>query len=123
MAGDDAGDALILHHRYGRCPYIRIPKRRHRMATPFGCIPLREDLNEPGSQARPANSPVRVFTHTFSSLVMYSGTWISMPVLSLAGLVRLVALAPFSSGAVSTTVSNTLVGTCRPTGASSITCT
>src|SRR5690606_5603120 len=32
--------------------------------------------------ARPPNSPVVVFTQTFSPLVMYSGTWISMPVLS-----------------------------------------
>jgi hypothetical protein len=35
----------------------------------------------------------------------------------------LVALDPFISGAVSTTVNTTLEGTCSPTGASSITCT
>src|SRR5579885_1861397 len=74
-------------------------------------------------QARPENSPVDVLTQTLSPAPMYSGTWISMPVWSLAGLVRLVALAPFSSGTVSTTVSATLAGTCRATGASLINCT
>src|SRR6185437_6570392 len=73
--------------------------------------------------ARPENSPVPVFTQTFSPVRMYSGTWISIPVSSFAGLVRLVALAPFSSGAVSTTVSDTLDGISSATGASSISCT
>jgi hypothetical protein len=56
----------------------------------------------PGSptnqSARPANSPVVVFTSTFSPVPMYSGTMISIPVESLAGLGRLVAVPPLSSG-------------------------
>jgi hypothetical protein len=55
------------------------------------------------AQARPANSPVVVLTRIFSPLTTYSGTMISMPVLSFAGFGRLVAVAPRSSGAVSTT--------------------
>jgi hypothetical protein len=61
-----------------------------------------------GRQARPAKSPVTVLTSTFSPLLMYSGTWISMPVLSLAGFGRLVAVPPLSSGGVSTTSSVTV---------------
>src|SRR5690348_17677480 len=74
-------------------------------AQPFRhpCFTLAFGTTVPGlsqtPHARPANSPVSVFTHTFSPVVMYSGTWISMPVSSLAGLVRLVAEAPFNSGA------------------------
>jgi hypothetical protein len=64
-----------------------------------------------------------VLTFTFSPVVMYSGTWISMPVDSLAGFGRFVAVAPLSSGAVSTTSSTTDCGSCSATGASSISCT
>ncbi|MNI97702.1 hypothetical protein D3C73_1564000 [compost metagenome] len=54
---------------------------------------------------------------------MYSGTMISMPVLSLAGFGRLVAVPPFSSGGVSITSSTTEAGSWMATGCSSITCT
>ena len=73
--------------------------------------------------ARPANSPVLVFTSTRSPLVMYSGTWISMPVDSFAGFGRLVAVPPLSSGGVSTTSIATLCGSCTATGISSMICT
>src|SRR5688572_16491226 len=73
--------------------------------------------------ARPANSPVVVFTSTRSPLPMYSGTMISMPVDSLAGFGRLVAVPPLSSGGVSITSTATLCGSCSATGASSMICT
>ena len=51
---------------------------------------------------------------------MYSGTMISMPVLSLAGFGRLVAVPPLSSGGVSMTSIATLAGNCTATGRSSM---
>ena len=54
---------------------------------------------------------------------MYSGTMISMPVDSLAGFGRLVAVPPLSSGGVSMTSIATLCGSCNATGASSMICT
>ena len=54
---------------------------------------------------------------------MYSGTMISMPVDSLAGFGRLVAVPPLSSGGVSMTSMATLCGNWMATGASSISCT
>ena len=45
-------------------------------------------------QARDWYLPVCVETRTTSPVSMYSGTWTSRPVLSFAGLVRLVAELP-----------------------------
>ena len=48
--------------------------------------------------------PVAVLTLTSSPLSRYSGTWISSPVTSVAGLVLPVAVAPFTPGVVSAIV-------------------
>src|SRR5579875_312437 len=84
-----------MHHPASR-------KRARGSRQPAGARSLRESASSPGPaqtpHARPANSPVTVFTQTLSPRVMYSGTWISMPVSSLAGLVRLVAEAPYTFG-------------------------
>src|SRR5690348_4596394 len=119
------GPVAVGRMRRRVCERRRRGKCRQRQAEqiPRPATESASSLVRGSTHARPANSPVSVFTHTFSSLLMYSGTCTSMPVFSLAGLLRLVALEPFISGAVSTTVSTTLVGTCRPTGASSISCT
>src|SRR5690606_18596737 len=91
------------------------PGQRWVMEWRVGCV--RPD------QARPAYSPVPVLTRMRSPTAMYSGTMISRPVETFAGLGRLVAVPPLSSGAVSTTSSPTLGGSCRPTGSPSISCT
>ena len=49
---------------------------------------------------RPRYDESRVSTLTFSPCVMNSGTWISWPVSSVAGLVRPVALSPATPGSV-----------------------
>src|SRR3954467_6399685 len=49
---------------------------------------------------RPRYDESRVSTLTFSPWVMNSGTWISWPVSSVAGLVRPVALSPTTPGSV-----------------------
>lgn len=74
----------------------------------------------PVHHALPENSPVVVLISTFSPLLMYSGTMISMPVESRAGFGRLVAVPPFISGGVSMTSSVTVAGSCSATGASSM---
>ena len=61
---------------------------------------VRDQSREPG-QARPANSRVSVWTFTFSPSLMKSGTRISRPVSSVAGLVTLpLAVSPRTPGSV-----------------------
>lgn len=71
---------------------------------------LRGPLQDNGQPTRARNSPVRVSTFTLSPGLRYSGTWITRPVSSLAGLFREVADPPRTAGVHSTIRSSTATG-------------
>src|SRR5712692_11065719 len=66
--------------------------------------------------ARDKYAPSAVSTRIFSPSLMNGGTWTTRPVSVFAGLVTLEAVALFSPGSVSTTVSSTVCGSSMPTG-------
>jgi hypothetical protein len=72
----------------------------------------------PTFHARPATSPVWVFTRTSSPSLMKSGTRACSPVSSVASLVAPpAAVSPRRPNSVETTVSSTYCGSCNETGA------
>src|SRR5690606_8790192 len=115
----DAPDVPLPPHTHSHSMFqVVIPSRRRgicgegsaeKQISPPDRVRAREDScsmhvnGNPAQSARLPNKPVVVFTSTRSPLPMYSGTMISMPVLSLAGFGRLVAVPPLCSGGVSTT--------------------
>src|SRR5882672_1180221 len=108
------GRIQLSHCVFGRTPYsgeMQIPEVRTRSKTIEFCL-LQSAFKD---YARDKYAPSDVSTRIFSPSLMNGGTCTMSPVSVFAGLVTLEAVALFSPGSVSTTVSSTVCGRSMPT--------
>src|SRR5919202_1309188 len=71
------------------------------------------------AHTRSMYEPSRVSTRILSPVLTNNGTWMTLPVSSVAGLVPPVAVSPLKPGSVLVTSSTTLSGRSTPTGSPS----